>query len=98
MVGRGIPLPGDPEPEAVDHGRCGAVGEGHVFQDPFASLNPRWTVNAIVSEPLRVHKLIKNESDRAERVQELLALVGYEYTRAEYNRSMMAGGYCTNGK
>ena len=26
-----------------------------IFQDPFASLNPRWTVNAIVSEPLRVH-------------------------------------------
>jgi oligopeptide transport system ATP-binding protein len=29
-----------------------------IFQDPYASLNPRWTVNAIVSEPLRVHKLI----------------------------------------
>ncbi len=47
-----------------------------IFQDPFASLNPRWTVNAIVSEPLRVHKLIKNDSDRAARVQELLGLVG----------------------
>ena len=30
-----------------------------IFQDPFASLNPRWTVNSIVSEPLRVHKLLK---------------------------------------
>ncbi len=47
-----------------------------IFQDPFASLNPRWTVNAIVSEPLRVHKLIKNENDRAARVQELMGLVG----------------------
>jgi oligopeptide transport system ATP-binding protein len=47
-----------------------------IFQDPFASLNPRWTVNAIVSEPLRVHRLIKNEKERAERVKELLNLVG----------------------
>ncbi|MCA9926095.1 MAG: ATP-binding cassette domain-containing protein, partial [Anaerolineales bacterium] len=38
-----------------------------IFQDPFASLNPRWTVNAIVGEPLRVHKLLPNEKKRAER-------------------------------
>ena len=47
-----------------------------IFQDPFASLNPRWTVNAIISEPLRVHQLAKNENERTERVQELLRLVG----------------------
>ena len=47
-----------------------------IFQDPYASLNPRWTVNAIVSEPLRVHKLIENEKDRSERVNDLLKLVG----------------------
>ncbi len=47
-----------------------------IFQDPFASLNPRWTVNAIVSEPLRVHKLIDTHQARAERVHELLELVG----------------------
>jgi oligopeptide transport system ATP-binding protein len=47
-----------------------------IFQDPFASLNPRWTVNAIVSEPLRVHKLLKSEKERSERVKELLELVG----------------------
>jgi peptide/nickel transport system ATP-binding protein len=47
-----------------------------IFQDPFASLNPRWTVNAIVSEPLRVHKLVRSEKERAERVRELLGLVG----------------------
>jgi oligopeptide transport system ATP-binding protein len=47
-----------------------------IFQDPFASLNPRWTVNAIVGEPLRVHKLLKTEKERAERVKELLNLVG----------------------
>jgi len=47
-----------------------------IFQDPFGSLNPRWTVNAIVSEPLRVHKLCQNEKERSERVKELLELVG----------------------
>jgi oligopeptide transport system ATP-binding protein len=47
-----------------------------IFQDPFASLNPRWTVNAIVSEPLRVHKLFKKGKEREERVKELLNLVG----------------------
>jgi oligopeptide transport system ATP-binding protein len=47
-----------------------------IFQDPFASLNPRWTVNSIISEQLRVHKLLKNEKERSERVKELLELVG----------------------
>ena len=47
-----------------------------IFQDPYASLNPRWTVNAIVSEPLRVHKLISNQQERDARVKDLLELVG----------------------
>jgi oligopeptide transport system ATP-binding protein len=37
-----------------------------IFQDPYASLNPRWTVSAIVSEPLRVHKLFNNEKERTQ--------------------------------
>jgi oligopeptide transport system ATP-binding protein len=47
-----------------------------IFQDPFASLNPRWTVNAIVSEPLRVHKLVAGRKAQAGRVAEILELVG----------------------
>ena len=47
-----------------------------IFQDPYASLNPRWTVNAIVSEPLRVHKLISSQQERDARVKDLLELVG----------------------
>jgi oligopeptide transport system ATP-binding protein len=47
-----------------------------IFQDPFASLNPRWTVNSIVSEPLRVHRLLRTEAERTERVKELMGLVG----------------------
>jgi oligopeptide transport system ATP-binding protein len=47
-----------------------------IFQDPFASLNPRWTVNAIVGEPLAVHNLYPDQKSRDERVTELLQLVG----------------------
>ena len=47
-----------------------------IFQDPYSSLNPRWTVNAIIGEPLRVHKLLPNENARMDRVHELMLLVG----------------------
>jgi oligopeptide transport system ATP-binding protein len=46
-----------------------------IFQDPFASLNPRWTVNAIVSEPMRVHHLLTGP-ERTGRVAELMRVVG----------------------
>lgn len=46
-----------------------------IFQDPYASLNPRMTVGSIVSEPLEVHR-IGNGKSRKERVRELLRLVG----------------------
>jgi oligopeptide transport system ATP-binding protein len=47
-----------------------------IFQDPFGSLNPRWTINAIVGEPLRVHGLARTHKELSERVKELLELVG----------------------
>ncbi len=47
-----------------------------IFQDPYASLNPRWTVNSIVGEPLRVHHLLPDKEARTERIKELLNLVG----------------------
>ncbi|MFZ2489618.1 MAG: dipeptide ABC transporter ATP-binding protein [Anaerolineae bacterium] len=46
-----------------------------IFQDPYASLNPRMTVGAIVSEPLEVHN-IGNKQDNRERVAQLLRIVG----------------------
>ncbi len=46
-----------------------------IFQDPYASLNPRMTIGSIVGEPLEVHKIAKGKEKR-ERVQELLRLVG----------------------
>ena len=47
-----------------------------IFQDPYASLNPRWTVNSIVSEPMRVHHLFATEKERSDRAKDLLGLVG----------------------
>ena len=47
-----------------------------IFQDPYASLNPRWTVSAIIGEPLRVHKLLTDDKARTERVHELMLKVG----------------------
>ncbi len=46
-----------------------------IFQDPYASLNPRMTVGSIVSEPLEVHN-IGTKAERLERVRELLKIVG----------------------
>ncbi len=46
-----------------------------IFQDPYASLNPRMTVGGIVGEPLEVHRIARGREKR-ERVQELLRLVG----------------------
>jgi oligopeptide transport system ATP-binding protein len=48
-----------------------------VFQDPYASLNPRMTVQEIVSEPLEVHGLARGAAAR-ERVQDLLRVVGLD--------------------
>jgi peptide/nickel transport system ATP-binding protein len=47
-----------------------------IFQDPYASLNPRWQVDRIVSEPVRAFRLIESEKDITARVGELLSLVG----------------------
>ncbi|MFP3153983.1 ATP-binding cassette domain-containing protein [Lachnospiraceae bacterium ZAX-1] len=47
-----------------------------IFQEPYASLNPRMSVNDIISEPLIVHKLAKNASERERIVRELLENVG----------------------
>jgi oligopeptide/dipeptide ABC transporter ATP-binding protein len=47
-----------------------------VFQDPFASLDPRMTVNEIVAEPLRIHGLYGSGSEGQKKVRELLRQVG----------------------
>jgi peptide/nickel transport system ATP-binding protein len=47
-----------------------------IFQDPYASLNPRWRVADIVAEPLRAHGLLTRRADVQARVFELLTQVG----------------------
>jgi peptide/nickel transport system ATP-binding protein len=47
-----------------------------VFQDPYSSLNPRFSVEQLISEPLRIHKIYSNEKETQEHVQELMDTVG----------------------
>jgi len=55
-----------------------------IFQDPYASLNPRMTVADIVGEPLQIHKLARNKKERNEKVEKLLDSVGL--TTEQMNR------------
>lgn len=47
-----------------------------IFQDPFASLNPRMTLSEIIAEPLIIHGKLKNKKDIEKRVSELMDTVG----------------------
>jgi oligopeptide/dipeptide ABC transporter ATP-binding protein len=47
-----------------------------IFQDPYASLNPRMTVRDIVGEAIRIHKLASGKSEEEHRIAELLTKVG----------------------
>ena len=48
----------------------------YVFQDPYASLNPRMTVGEIIREPMEIHGILTNRKERDARVAELLNIVG----------------------
>ncbi|UWU71282.1 ABC transporter ATP-binding protein [Bradyrhizobium sp. NC92] len=62
-----------------------------IFQDPYASLNPRMTVGQILTEPLALHDLVP-PARRAERVAELLRLVGLEPRLARRYPHEFSGG------
>jgi len=49
-----------------------------IFQDPYASLNPRMTVGSAVMEPMEIHKLGENKKERLDRVIQLIEKVGLE--------------------
>jgi len=63
-----------------------------VFQDPYSSLNPRMTVGDIIAEPIDVHHLCANKQERAERVNELLQVVGLSSEQATRYAHEFSGG------
>jgi oligopeptide/dipeptide ABC transporter ATP-binding protein len=63
-----------------------------IFQDPFASLDPRQTVGEIVGEPLDIHGLAQNRRQRQERIHELLHVVGLNPNFANRYPHEFSGG------
>ena len=63
-----------------------------IFQDPYASLNPRMTVGATVAEPLEIHGLAKNTADKRDRVAALLEKVGLRPDAAARYPHEFSGG------
>ncbi|MEH7389531.1 oligopeptide/dipeptide ABC transporter ATP-binding protein [Bacillus sp. JJ1503] len=63
-----------------------------IFQDPYASLNPRSTVKEIISEPMEVHGVYPNKQERLERVYQLLEDVGLNRDHANRYPHEFSGG------
>ncbi|HYD06723.1 MAG TPA: ABC transporter ATP-binding protein [Reyranella sp.] len=63
-----------------------------IFQDPYASLNPRMTVGAMLGEPLFLHGLARDEAARRTRIGELLELVGLRPDHARRYPHEFSGG------
>jgi peptide/nickel transport system ATP-binding protein len=63
-----------------------------IFQDPYASLNPRWKVQDIVAEPLQEHGLVTDEAGLKAKVGELLSSVGLAPADAEKFPHQFSGG------
>ncbi|MBM3523578.1 MAG: ATP-binding cassette domain-containing protein [Alphaproteobacteria bacterium] len=63
-----------------------------IFQDPYASLNPRWRVADIIAEPIRAHRLSSDASEIRRRVDELLRQVGLAPADGEKYPHEFSGG------
>lgn len=63
-----------------------------IFQDPYASLNPRMTIEDIIAEGLDIHHLVKNKEERRARVEELLETVGLNKDHASRYPHEFSGG------
>ncbi|HIX84400.1 MAG TPA: ATP-binding cassette domain-containing protein [Candidatus Megamonas gallistercoris] len=63
-----------------------------IFQDPYASLNPRMTVADIIGEPLDIHRLYSVEAEKRQRIYELLELVGLSREQANRFPHEFSGG------
>jgi peptide/nickel transport system ATP-binding protein len=84
LVGLYKPTRGHFHFDGQDAHQTYAAADGHllrrriqmIFQDPYASLNPRWRVADIVAEPLREHAILSDDAAIKQRVGELLSSVG----------------------
>ena len=63
-----------------------------IFQDPYASLNPRWRVADIIAEPIRVHRLVEGRGAITARVGQLLTQVGLAPADGEKFPHEFSGG------
>lgn len=63
-----------------------------IFQDPYASLNPRFTISQIIEEPLKLHKVYKTDGERKQKVHELMELVGLSPAMANLYPHEFDGG------
>jgi peptide/nickel transport system ATP-binding protein len=86
VVGLLEPTAGAVSIEGVDMWSAAAAGDRRtlrrkiqmIFQDPYASLNPRWRVGRIIADPIRAFGLAKDSAEFEHRVGELLRLVGLD--------------------
>ncbi|MEY2621126.1 MAG: hypothetical protein RIT26_946 [Pseudomonadota bacterium] len=100
LVGLYAPSSGRIEFDGVDLAQALSCGQAQavrrrmqmIFQDPYASLNPRWRVLDIVAEPLRVHAREMPMAQRQERVAELLRSVGLNPNDASKFPHQFSGG------
>lgn len=63
-----------------------------VFQDPFGSLNPRFTIGQTLGEPLEIHRLVANPEERQRRIHALLESVGLEAGHSDRFPHEFSGG------
>jgi peptide/nickel transport system ATP-binding protein len=63
-----------------------------IFQDPYASLNPRMTVGEAIMEPMRIHKILETEKDRKDYVIELLETVNLSAVHFDRYPHEFSGG------
>ncbi|NMA94815.1 MAG: ABC transporter ATP-binding protein [Clostridiales bacterium] len=64
----------------------------YIFQDPYASLDPRMTIGDIIGEGMDVHQMHSNEKERTARIHELLELVGLNPEHAVRYPHELSGG------
>ncbi len=63
-----------------------------IFQDPFASLDPRMSIGSIIGEPLVVHKLTSGKAEYLKRVEELFIMVGLDPSLRDRSPHELSGG------